>query len=146
MCCLPNKFPLPIFLLINKCDVLDRVRRSPWMDKMQLENYVKENQFYSHSFLSSQNNLSNIDPHLSDSVMTNKSVDAETPLKNMIKTILQFRDLKEKLIHMSAEMVCKIKTEKTLSDISLNNSCYSRNESEIDFKNNKSKSSKCFIL
>jgi len=116
------------------------------MDKMQLENYVKENQFYSHSFLSSQNNLSNIDPHLSDSVMTNKSVDAETPLKNMIKTILQFRDLKEKLIHMSAEMVCKIKTEKTLSDISLNNSCYSRNESEIDFKNNKSKSSKCFIL
>ena len=23
MCCLPNRFPLPIFLLINKCDLID---------------------------------------------------------------------------------------------------------------------------
>jgi hypothetical protein len=146
MCCLPNKFPLPIFLLINKCEKLDGMGRSPWMDKMELENYVKENQFYSHSFLSSQNNLTTLDLHLRDSVITNQSVDAETPLKNMIKIILQFRDLKEKLIYISEEMACKIKTEKTLCDSSFNNSCYSRNESEINFKNNNSRSSKCLIL
>ena len=146
MCCLPNKFPLPIFLLINKFDKLDRMKRSPSIDKSQLENYVKENQFYSHSFLSSQNNLTTVEQHLSDSVLTNHSVDAETPLKNMIKTILQFRDLKEKLINISSEIALKIKPEKPLTDSSFNNSCYSRNESEINFKNNKSKSSKCLIL
>jgi hypothetical protein len=145
MCCLPNKFPLPIYLLINKCDQLDRVKRSPWMEKLQLENYIKENQFYNHFLVTSERNSNMLEPY-SDSFLSNLSVNAESTLRSMIKTILQFKDLKEKLLNMSAVQVCKNKTDKSLSDSSYNNSSYSRDDIQIDLKQNKSKSSHCLIL
>ncbi len=94
MCCLPNKFPLPIFLLINKCDRLERVKRSPWVEKVQLDSFIKENQFFNNFFISAEthtreSNISNI---------SNQSVDIESPFKSMIQSIMQFKDIKEKLI------------------------------------------------
>ena len=47
MCCLPNKFPLPIVLLINKCDKIEETKRREWIEKLNIESYYKENQFFS---------------------------------------------------------------------------------------------------
>jgi hypothetical protein len=146
MCCLANKFPLPIFLLINKCDQIDRVRRTPWMEKFQLENYIKENQFFNHFFVTFHRNDSNSLEQGRESFLSNQSVDAESPLKSMIKTLIQFKDLKEKLINMSNEQINKIRAVKIYLDKSNNNSNYLDEGESRDKKRKKSKSSNCLIL
>jgi ribosome biogenesis GTPase A len=98
MCCLPNRFPLPIFLLINKCDLLDRSERRPWLEKFQMENYISENQFFRFYYIStSKDNKMEIRETLQSS-LSNSSVEIDHPLKEMIKTILNFKDLREKFI------------------------------------------------
>ena len=47
MCCLPNKFPLPIFLIVNKFDLVNFDNpEKPFQDRNKLEQYFLENQFY----------------------------------------------------------------------------------------------------
>ena len=97
MCCLPNKFPLPVTLLINKCDKIERANRRPWLEKIQVDNYVKENQFFDRFFISTEMN----GEITRESKTSTASVDVESPLKAMIRTILQFKDIKEKLLNQN---------------------------------------------
>lgn len=82
MCCLPNKFPLPIFLLVNKCDKVNKAEHT-WMENDKIEQYSFENQFFHHYLLS---------------LHTMQNNEIFEPLDNMIKVILNFKDLKEKLL------------------------------------------------
>jgi hypothetical protein len=98
MCCLPNRFPLPIFLLINKCDQLDRSERRPWMEKFQLENYINENQFYRHYYVSAKKDMKQEFRETLQTTISTSSVDIEHPLKEMVKTVFSFKDLREKFM------------------------------------------------
>jgi hypothetical protein len=109
MCCLPNKFPLPIYLLINKCDKIDRTRRTPWLEKIQIETYIQENQFYNHFFISAEGK-NDLRDTIQSSV-SNKSVDINSPLTDIIKTIMNFKDIKEKLINTSRNKISKQTTK-----------------------------------
>lgn len=82
MCCLPNKFPLPIFLIVNKCDKVNKGEHK-WMEKDQIEQYSLENQFFNHHLLSLEQ------------MQYKETIE---PLNNIIKGILNFKDLKEKLL------------------------------------------------
>ena len=53
MCCLPNKFPLPVFLLLNKCDLIEPDKRRDWTSKV--EEYTNENQFCNYYYVSTIN-------------------------------------------------------------------------------------------
>ena len=58
MCCLPNKFPLPIFLIVNKFDLINYDSpEKPFQDKNKLEQYFLENQFFNKSFLAVGENI-----------------------------------------------------------------------------------------
>jgi len=59
MCCLPNKFPLPVFLLLNKCDLIETDKRRDWTGKV--EEYTNENQFCNYYYVSALNNKDNKD-------------------------------------------------------------------------------------
>jgi hypothetical protein len=149
MCCLPNKFPLPVHLIINKCDLIERCKISPWLEKIQIENYVKENQFYNNYFTSTTNRA-DINR---DSSVSFQSVEVECPFKDMIRTILQFKDLKEKLFS-NKETLKMISSKSNYNKESTNHST-SSNQSEISSKrddkkaNNsrdKNKGESCIIL
>jgi hypothetical protein len=142
MSCLPNKFPLPIFLLINKCDQIDRIKRRNWMEKNQMEAYIKENQFYEHFFVRS-NSRNSVEYELDylnrESMMTNISVDPESPLKCMIWALMKFRDLKEKIVAISS-------TNKKQTRSSCDDSTYIGDEDFMDKHKDKSTSGNCSIL
>lgn len=134
MCCLPNRFPLPIFLLINKCDKIARNERRPWLEKIQIDNYVTENQFCNYFFISCEGDNSNTRETLQSSLSTN-SVEIDSPFKEMIKTIMTFKDIRDKLLSQCPP----VKATKS----NTKESSYSKKGSEMmsDRKNKK-----CFIL
>ena len=143
MCCLPNKFPLPIFLLINKCDQIDRVKRTPWMEKSQLDNYLKENQYFNNFFVSNFNDIQELNK---EQILSDKIVDFGWTLKCMINTLFQFKDLKEKLINMTSIQISKIKENKVQSDNSFDASSVNDDVRVADRKKKNSKNGKCLIL
>ena len=93
MCCLPNRFPLPIFLLINKCDPnhlqeekeekdKENNNNSQYMQKDKIESYSLENQFFSTFFIgkiSENNNIIN-----TEKIEDNKINNDEKNNKNLI--------------------------------------------------------------
>jgi hypothetical protein len=85
---------MPSFLLINKFDVIEIVKNCPWVAKLQIDNYVAENQFIGNYNISSID-LINIDR---ESNISNPSVEVNSPLNDMIRFIFQFKDIKEKFM------------------------------------------------
>jgi len=141
MCCLPNKFPLPIFLLINKCNQIDYVRKSPWMEKSQLDTYLKENQFFDNFFVSNQQDLTR------EQILSNQIVEFEVPLRSMVNTLFKFKDLKEKFIEMNAIQNSKVKENRNHSDSSFSNrSSLYDDPCVVDKKRKKSKTGLCVII
>ena len=89
MCCLPNKFPLPIFLIINKCDLLNYENpEKPFQEQSKIEQYFSENQFFNKHYLVIGENIEKKD-YLSEPIQ---------PFEDMIKTIMNFRDIKEEFV------------------------------------------------
>lgn len=91
MCCLPNKFPLPIFLLINKCDKVNLEKpEKAFQEKEKLDQYILENQFFNANYLSNEKIENN--EMISDSMK---------PFMEMVKVILSFKDLKDKFVNIA---------------------------------------------
>lgn len=91
MCCLPNKFPLPIFLLINKCDKVNLEKpENAFQEKEKIDQYILENQFFNANYLSSEK--------IENNEMISESM---KPFTEMVKVILSFKDLKEKFINIA---------------------------------------------
>jgi hypothetical protein len=143
MCCLPNKFPLPVYLLINKCDKIDRVKRRPWLEKIQIENYITENQYYNHFFISATNELKDTRDTL-QSTLSTSSVDVESPLRDIIKTILNFKDLRDKLLGINAS--AKISKANTKETKYTNTTKKSEGNLNLSRKGTNESKKKCFIL
>jgi hypothetical protein len=76
---------------------MDRSERRPWLEKFQLENYISENQFFKHFYISTNKELNNYRETLQTSI-SNVSVEIENPMKEMLKTVLSFKDLRERFI------------------------------------------------
>ena len=95
LCCLPNRFPLPIYLLMNKCDLIEKEKRRPWMAENKIEDYTSENQYIKYYFTSTKE-YTDIN-RLSNTSVTN-SVDLENPLRDAIKFIMDFKDIRNDLI------------------------------------------------
>ena len=89
MCCLPNKFPLPIFLIVNKFDLVNFDNpEKPFQDKNKIDQYFLENQFFDKSFLSVGGNIEKKD-YINE---------PNYPLVEMIKTIMNFKDIKDEFV------------------------------------------------
>jgi len=105
MCCLPNKFPLPVFLLLNKIDLVEPTKRKDLEGKV--EEYSNENQFCNYYFLSALEKSSTIEKE-PENVKEPESVDKENenpfeskmdkPFIEMLEFIFKFQDLKNKLL------------------------------------------------
>jgi len=117
MCCLPNRFPLPIILLINKYDEIlnNNVNEKDlhYSKKDKIENYALSNQFFN-AFLivknaegeninnkkidindtDKQNNIIIKDSKSNDSII----VDAEAAFQELIKIIMGFKEIKNAFI------------------------------------------------
>jgi len=121
MCCLPNRFPLPIFLIINKYDEIlndkSKEKNLQYTQKEKIESYALSNQFFN-SFLivkkSEEENINdkNIDinesektDNINEQSTVNKEVkdkdsgvEAEVAFQEMIKVITSFREIKNAFI------------------------------------------------
>ena len=127
MCCLPNRFPLPIFLLINKCDIVanedekEDKNNLQYLQKDKIESYSLENQFYNTFLLgkkdddenniintektddiklSINNNINNKEENIKDLI-----VSPITPFKEMVKIVLGFKDLRNTFIKQSGGVI-----------------------------------------
>ena len=93
MCCLPNKFPLPIILLINKFDTIEPNKRKEWSEKLKIDNYMLENQFFYKYFLISNKEKSQ---QINESGDSNEVITDDTtiPFKKISKFVLDFEDIR----------------------------------------------------
>lgn len=119
MCCLPNRFPLPIFLLINKCDIVvnedekdkEENKNLQFLQKDKIEAYALENQFFNTFLLGKgedDNNIINTEKNDDNKISINSTnkdekikdliVSPTTPFKEMVKIILGFKDIRNKFI------------------------------------------------
>lgn len=120
MCCLPNRFPLPIFLLINKYDTLtnedekEENKNLQYVQKDKIESYSLENQFFNTFLLGKgddDNNIINTEKNDDNKISINNYnkeenikdliVSPSTPFKEMVKIILGFKDLRNTFIKQS---------------------------------------------
>jgi GTPase SAR1 family protein len=120
MCCLPNRFPLPIFLLINKCDTItnedekEENKNLQYLQKDKIESYSLENQFFNTFLLGKgddDNNIINTEKNDDNRISINNYnkeenikdliVSPSTPFKEMVKIILGFKDLRNTFIKQS---------------------------------------------
>ena len=120
MCCLPNRFPLPIFLLINKCDTItnedekEENKNLQYLQKDKIESYSLENQFFNTFLLGKgddDNNIINTEKNDDNKISINNYnkeenikdliVSPSTPFKEMVKIILGFKDLRNTFIKQS---------------------------------------------
>lgn len=93
MCCLPNKFPLPIILLINKFDTIESSKRKDWSEKLKIDNYMLENQFFYKYFLISNKEKMyqvNEDGDNNDLITDDTTI----PFKKISKFVLDFEDIR----------------------------------------------------
>ena len=128
MCCLPNRFPLPIFLLINKYDEIlndkSKEKDLQYAKKDKIESYALANQFFN-TFLIVKNsedeniNNKNIDINdtektdiINDQSTNNKEpkfkesgVEAEVPFQEIIKVITGFRDIRNAFISQGGGVI-----------------------------------------
>ena len=113
MCCLPNRFPLPVFLLINKCDDKSDDENKNY-NKEKIESYSLENQFFNTFLLAdNENNINNINTiNEVNNIKTSNSenikdlvVDANVPFKEMVKIIMGFKDIKNRFIEQNGGTV-----------------------------------------
>ena len=143
MCCLPSRFPLPIFLLINKCDIVakeedeEENKNLLYLQKDKIEAYSMENQFFNTFFLGKcnedENNIINTENNDDNKISINNSnkeekikdliVNPITPFKEMIKIIMGFKDIRNIFIKQSGGKI-----------------------EEFDFEANQTKNKKCHIF
>ena len=122
MCCLPNRFPLPVYLLINKCDAVsnedekekEENKNLQYLQKDKIEAYSLENQFFNTFLLGKgddDNNIINTEKNDDNKISINNYnkeenikdliVSPSTPFKEMVKIILGFKDLRNTFIKQS---------------------------------------------
>ena len=100
MCCLPNKFPLPIVLLINKCDKIEETKRREWIEKLNIESYYKENQFFAKFYLNNSDSIHTEKKIMKDEdeEQNNKEeeiyTDMRLPFSAIYNFVLEFGDIK----------------------------------------------------
>lgn len=124
MCCLPNRFPLPIFLLINKCDILlnddekEENKNLQYSQKDKIESYSLENQFFNTFLLGKSeddNNIISTETNDDNKISINNNKNEEnikdlivspiTPFKEMVKIILGFKDIRNIFIKQSGGII-----------------------------------------
>ena len=122
LCCLPNRFPIPIFLLINKCDIIanedeeENKQNFEYIQKEKIETYSLENQFFNTFLLGKceeENNLLKVNTEKNDdnkiSINNNKNeeniidlmVSPITPFKEIVKIIMGFKDIRDRFVIQS---------------------------------------------
>ena len=130
MCCLPNRFPLPIFLLINKYEEIfnekekENVKNLQYITKDKIESYALSNQFFN-SFLIvknpgeninnkkiDMNNSDNIENKINEEDNNNKEenikelmVSGEGAFQELIKVIMGFRDIRNAFISQAGGVI-----------------------------------------
>ena len=134
MCCLPNRFPLPIFLLINKYDEIlndkSKEKDLQYVQKDKIESYALANQFFN-TFLIVKNaedeNINNKNIDINESEKTNiineqstinketkvkeSGVEAEVPFQEIIKVITGFKDIRNAFISQAGGVIDNTDTD-----------------------------------
>jgi GTPase SAR1 family protein len=129
MCCLPNRFPLPVFLLINKYDEYlndqEQYKNLQYIQKDKIESYALSNQFFN-TFLivknSDNENINNKNIDLKNigkeenlikeqNIINNDKkdidsvVEAEVAFQELTKIIMGFRDIKNVFISQAGGVI-----------------------------------------
>ena len=99
MCCLQNKFPLPIFLIVNKSLKIEDENLSIGMENIK---EITENNLFFKSFIIKAKNEARISSNEETSERPSKLStyveEAHIPLNEMIELILKFKDIREKIV------------------------------------------------
>ena len=155
MCCLPNRFPLPIFLLINKCDIVaneednEDNKNIQYLQKDKIEAYSTENQFFNTFLLGKndedENNIINTDKNDGNKIKINKNDDDnKININNNNNKEEKIKDLIVNPIKPFREMVKVIMGYKDIRNGFIKQSGVDVDDN--DFEGNQTKNKKCNIF
>jgi len=130
MCCLPNRYPLPTFLLINKCDQFNENEEEKDnednLNKDKIESYSMQNQFFNTFLLGIGKNDDNNDNLINTNINEENKINVENnnineeeenlkikdlivspiiPFEEMIKILMGFKDIRNEFIAQSGGVI-----------------------------------------
>jgi len=146
MCCLPNQFPLPIFLILNLKQNSENYQNNNNSTNNFRINYTnikeksKKNMFFKLFVINLKENLfsenENIDNENRDNII-NFIEKSDSPFYEMIELLMKFNDLKENILQEYSKG-----NSKRNKNNSINSSRNNNNNEDDDVKNKKN----CLIL
>ena len=147
MCCLPNRYPLPIFLLINKCDQFNENQKEKDnednINTDKIETYSMQNQFFNTFLLGLGKNDDNNDNIINADVIEENKINDEN--KNIIEGEENIKDLIVNPIIPFEEMINILMGFKDIRNQFIAQSGGVINDND-NFENTKSKSKKCILI
>ena len=145
MCCLPNRYPLPIFLLVNKCDQFNENEeekdKEDNLNKDKIETYSMQNQFFNTFLLGlgkNNDNLINTDIIEENKInVENNNINEEEenikikdlivspiiPFEEMIKILMGFKDIRNEFIVQSGGVINDNDNDKVQNTQNKNKKC-----------------------
>ncbi len=98
MCCLPNKFPLPIFLIVNKKLKIEDENFSIGMD--DITEFTDNNLFFKSYIIKAKRDTTITNEEVCErpSKLSTYIQDDDIPFNDLIELILKFKDIREQIV------------------------------------------------
>lgn len=127
MCCLPNKFPLPIYLVINKIDTLQtKENLDEWIQRSKVKDYSEMNQFIDYFLISTLHGKGNsegksMDQEKAENDLDDRNTSSEQiskhtsrdPIFKIVEFVFSFEDLRDKLLSADKSVLKKSRTKES---------------------------------
>ena len=96
MCCLPNKFPVPVILIATNLDKIPERERKTKLDEINFNSFKIENQFYERFFIGNTSNEADKENKITSDKDTLIINDFSVPFDIITRFSFEFDDIKAK--------------------------------------------------
>jgi hypothetical protein len=95
MCCLPNQFPLPIFLILNLKNISNV---NPGVNYENIKEISEDNMFFNLFVISLNDNSDNFNENEDKNDIKNYIEKSDKPFYELMDLLMKFKDIKDNIL------------------------------------------------